>query len=56
MLRSTSQIQSRASPASQSDFAFAETLLAAIEPADFDLLGRLHYVISTVALIVRGQS
>jgi SEC-C motif len=31
--------------APQSDIAFAETLLAAMEPADFDLLGRLHFII-----------
>ena len=33
--------------ASQSDLAFAGTLLAAMEPADFDLLGRLHYAIKS---------
>jgi hypothetical protein len=31
--------------AAQSDIAFAETLLAAMKPADFDLLGRLHFMI-----------
>jgi hypothetical protein len=31
--------------AAQSDIAFAEILLAAMEPADFDLLGRLHFMI-----------
>jgi hypothetical protein len=31
--------------AAQSDIAFAETLLTAMEPADFDLLGRLHFMI-----------
>jgi SEC-C motif len=31
--------------ASRSDVAFAETLLAAMVPADFDLLGRLHFMI-----------
>lgn len=35
--------------ASPSDIAFAETLLAAMEPADFDLLGRLHYMIKSRA-------
>jgi hypothetical protein len=31
--------------AAQSDIAFAVTLLAAMEPADFDLLGKLHFMI-----------
>ena len=31
--------------ASSSDIAFAEALLAAMVPSDFDLLGRLHYTI-----------
>ena len=33
--------------ASRSDLAFAATLLAAMEPADFDLLGRLHHAIKS---------
>jgi hypothetical protein len=35
--------------ASPSDIAFAEALLAAMEPSDFDLLGRLHYMIKSRA-------
>ena len=31
--------------AAQSDMAFAETLLAAMGPADFDILGELHFMI-----------
>ncbi len=33
--------------ASQSDIAFAEVLLAAMEPSDFELLGRLHFMIKS---------
>jgi hypothetical protein len=33
--------------ASPSDIAFAEALLAAMEPSDFDLLGSLHYIIKS---------
>ena len=32
---------------SQADLAFAETLLTAMEPDDFELLGRLHYAIKS---------
>ena len=38
------KFRTRASP---SDLAFAEAVLAAMEPADFDLLGRIHFMIKS---------